>query len=133
VLFSDAEGPEFKSDATLSGNSLRQSVHTHRAPVQQAAKLVATLLSVAGVTAGPVESNGSLPPGLLFNSPAGWLPRTGISSGTLRSVIEYRLPLSLFYNYSTYEADIFWCTTYRKCSAAVNKEHHTFLTPKTSV
>jgi len=32
--------------------------------------------------------------GLLLTSPAGWLPRTGISSGTLRSVIEYGLPLS---------------------------------------
>jgi len=31
------------------------------------------------------ESNGSLPPGLWLASPAGWLPRTGISSGTLRS------------------------------------------------
>ena len=29
----------------------------------------------------------------LLTSPAGWLPRTGISSGTLRSVIEYGLPL----------------------------------------
>jgi len=29
-------------------------------------------------------------------SPAGWLPRTGISTGTLHSVIEYGLPL-LFY------------------------------------
>ena len=34
----------------------------------------------------------SLPPGLWLTSPAGWLPRTGISSGTLRSVIEYGLP-----------------------------------------
>jgi len=52
--------------ATLSGNSLRQTVHAHRAPVYQAAKLViiATLLRVAGVTAGVAESNGSLPPGL---------------------------------------------------------------------
>ena len=33
--------------ATLSGNSLRQTVHTHRASVHQAAKLVATLLRVA--------------------------------------------------------------------------------------
>ena len=47
------------------------------------------------VTAGLVESNGSLPPGLWLTSPAGWLPRTGISSGTLRSVIEYGLPLPL--------------------------------------
>jgi len=50
--------------ATLSGNSLSQTVHTHRASVHQAAKLVAALLKVAGVTQGLAESNGSLPPGL---------------------------------------------------------------------
>ena len=50
--------------ATLSGNSLRQTVHTHCASVHQAAKLVAALLRVAGATAGLAESNGSLPPGL---------------------------------------------------------------------
>jgi len=50
--------------ATLSGNSLRQTVHTHCASVHQAAKLVAALLRVAGITAGLAESNGSLPPGL---------------------------------------------------------------------
>ena len=38
--------------ATLSGNSLRQTVHTHYASVHQAAKLVAALLRVARVTAG---------------------------------------------------------------------------------
>ena len=70
----------------MSGNSLRQTVHTHCASVHQAAKLVAALLRVAGVIAGLEESNGSLPPGLWLTSPAGWLPRTGISSGTLRSV-----------------------------------------------
>ena len=75
------------------GNSLRQTVYTHCASVHQAAKLVAALLSVAGVTAGLAESNGSLPPGLWLTSPAGWLRRTGISSGTLHSVIEYELPL----------------------------------------
>jgi len=48
----------------LSGNSLRQTVHTYRASIHQAPKLVAGLLRVAGVTAGLVESNGSLPPGL---------------------------------------------------------------------
>jgi len=36
----------------LSGNSLRQTVHTHRASVHQAAKLVAALLRVARETAG---------------------------------------------------------------------------------
>jgi len=43
--------------ATLSG-------HTHCAPVHQAAKLVAALLWIAGVTAALAESNGSLLPGL---------------------------------------------------------------------
>ena len=50
--------------STLSGNSLRQTVHTHRASVHQTAKMVACLLRVARVTAGLAESNGSLPPGL---------------------------------------------------------------------
>ena len=80
----------------LSGNSLRQIVHTRSASVYQAAKLVAALLSVAGVTAGLAEGSGSLPPGLWLTSPAGWLPRTGISSGTLCSVIEYGLLLPLY-------------------------------------
>jgi len=48
----------------LSGNSLRQTVHTHRAFVHQTAKLVAALLRVARVTAGLAESNGSLTPDL---------------------------------------------------------------------
>ena len=49
----------------LSGNSLRQTVtFTPILPVHQAAKLVAALLNVAGVTAGLAESNGSLPLGL---------------------------------------------------------------------
>ena len=56
---------------TLSGNSLGQTVQTHCASVHQAAKLVAALLRVAGVTAGLAESNGSLPPGLWLTSPAG--------------------------------------------------------------
>ena len=46
--------------ATLSDNSLRQTVHTHRASVHQAAKLAAVLLRVAGVTVGLAENNGSL-------------------------------------------------------------------------
>ena len=50
--------------AMLSGNSLWQTVYTHRASVHQAAKLVAALLRVARVTVGLAESNGSLPPDL---------------------------------------------------------------------
>ena len=80
----------------LSCNSLRQIVHTHRASVHQAAKLVAALLRVGRVTVGLVESNGSLPPGLWLTSPAGWLPRTRISSGILCSVIVYWLPLPFY-------------------------------------
>ena len=80
----------------LSCNSLRQTVHTHCASVRQAAKLVAALLRVARVTTGLAEHNGSLPPSLWLTSPAGWLPRTGISSGTLRSVIEYGLPIHFY-------------------------------------
>ena len=54
----------------MSGNSPGQAVHTHFASVHQAAKLVAAVLRVAGVTAGLAESNGSLPPGLWLTSPA---------------------------------------------------------------
>ena len=65
MLDSGAKGPWVQmAAATLSGNSLRQTVHTHRVSVNQAAKLVAALLRVAGVTAGLVKSNGSLPPAL---------------------------------------------------------------------
>ena len=58
MLDSGAEGPEFKLPC------LRQTAHTHRVSVHQAAKLVAALLRVARVTAGVAESNGNLPPGL---------------------------------------------------------------------
>ena len=63
VLGSGAEGPGFKSQPRrCRGNS--QTVHTHRASIHQAAKLVAALLRVARVTADLMESNGSLPLGL---------------------------------------------------------------------
>jgi len=41
--------------SVVSGNSLKQTVHTHRASVHQAAKLVAAPLRVARVTVGLVE------------------------------------------------------------------------------
>jgi len=63
MLDSGTEGQGFKA-ATLSSNSLRQTVHTHCASVHQAAKLVAALLRVARITVGLAESNGSLPLGL---------------------------------------------------------------------
>ena len=46
MLDSGAEGRGFKSQ---SRRCLRQTVHTHRASVHQAAKLVAALLTVAGL------------------------------------------------------------------------------------
>ena len=49
VLDSGAEGPGLKSQPR---RCLRRTVHTHCASVHQAAKLVAALLRVAGVTAG---------------------------------------------------------------------------------
>jgi len=67
VLDSGAVG---RAAATLSGYSLRQTVHTHSASVYQAAKLVAALLRVARVTADLAESNGSLLSGLRLTSPA---------------------------------------------------------------
>jgi len=63
VLDSGTEGPGFKSQSRCQV-SLRQTVQTHCACVHQAEKLVATLLRVAGVTAGLAESNGSLLSGL---------------------------------------------------------------------
>jgi len=65
VLNLGAEGPVIQiAVATLSGNCLRQTVHTHCASAHQAGKSVAAFLGVAGVTAGLAERNGSLPPGL---------------------------------------------------------------------
>ena len=78
--------------ATLSGNSLRQTVHTHRVSVHQAAKLVATLLRVARVLRAWRKVMAATPPGLWLTSPASWLPRTGISSGTLGNRI-WTIPL----------------------------------------
>jgi len=60
MLDSGAKGPGFKSQP----QHYRQTIHTHRASVHQAAKLVAALLRVARVTAGLAKSNGSLLPGL---------------------------------------------------------------------
>ena len=60
VLDSGAEGRGFKSQS----RRCRVTVLGKLASVHQAAKLVAALLRVAGITAGLAESNGSLPPGL---------------------------------------------------------------------
>ena len=78
----------------LSGNSLRQTVHTHHASVHQAEKLVAALLRVAGVTVGLVESNGRFMTHVICRLTA--KNKTGISFGTIRWVIEYGLPLPIY-------------------------------------
>jgi len=93
VLDSFAEGPRFKSQLRRCQVTVLGKMFTPIVPVHQAAKLVAALLTVARVTAGLAESSGSLVPGLWLTSPAGWLPRTEISSGTLCSAVEYGLPL----------------------------------------
>ena len=121
VLDSGAEGPGFKSQSwRCRVTSLRQTVHC--ASVHQAAKLVAALLRVARVTAGLAESNGSLPPGLWLASPGGWLPRTGISSGTLRSVIEYGLPL--LFTCSLHYSNVFTLSLTVKTHHWVSNEHN---------
>jgi len=47
------KGPVQVAAATLSSNSLRQTVHTHGASVHEAAKLVAALLRFAGGNCRP--------------------------------------------------------------------------------
>jgi len=96
VLDSGAEGPGFKSQPRLCRVTLLSKLFTPIVPLfTKQQKMVAALLRVVRATAGLAKSNGSLPPGLWLTSPAGWLPRTGISSRTTRSVIEYGLPLPL--------------------------------------
>jgi len=87
ALDSGAEGPGFKSQPRRCRVTVLGKLLTPIVPL-----FTKQQNWVAGVTAGLAESNGSLPPGLWLTSPACWLPRTGISSGTLRSAIEYGLP-----------------------------------------
>jgi len=81
----------------LSGNSLRQTVHTHRASVQlhQAAQLVAALLRVLRVTAGLAESNISLQARFMTHVTCRLTAKIRDQLGTLRSAIEYGLPFLL--------------------------------------
>ena len=65
VLDSGAEGPGFKSQSRRCRVTVLGKLFTPIVPFfTKQQKLVAALLRVAGVTAGLVESNGSLPPGL---------------------------------------------------------------------
>ena len=87
VLDTGAEGSGFKSQPRRCRVTVLGKLFTpvRRASVHHAAKLVAADFRVARVTAGLAVSNDNLPPGLWLASPTGWLPRTGIISGTLRS------------------------------------------------
>ena len=71
VLDSGAEGPGFKSQLRRCRVTVLGKLFTPVVPLHQAAKLVAALLRVVRVTAGLVESIGSLPLGLWLTSPAG--------------------------------------------------------------
>jgi len=90
---SGTEGPRFKSQSWRCRVTVLGKLFTPMCLCSPSSKIGSSHLEGCGVTAGLAESNGSLPPGLWLTSPAGWLPRTGISSGTLRSVIEYGLLL----------------------------------------
>ena len=96
VLDSGAEWPGFKSQSRRCRVAVFWANCSHPlCHCSPSSKVGSSPLKGCGVTAALAESNGSLPPGLWLTSFAGWLPRTGISSGTLRSVIEYWLPLPL--------------------------------------
>ena len=79
----------------MSGNSLRQTAHTHRASVHQAAKLVEALLRVAGVTAGLAESNGSLLPGFVSRVTCRLIAKNRDQLRIL--ALENRVPLPFYY------------------------------------
>ena len=108
VLDSGAEGPRFKLQPRRCQVTVLGKLFTPIVPLftKHAAKLVATLLRVAGVTADLAESNVNLPPGLWLASRAGCLPRTGISAWILHSIIEYGLPLP--FNERVMEL-VLWC------------------------
>jgi len=92
VLDSGAEGPGYKSQSRRCRVTVLGKLFTPICLCSPSSETGSSPLKGCEVTAGLAESSGSLPPGLWLTSPAGWLPRTGNSSGTLRSGMEYRLP-----------------------------------------
>ena len=101
--------------ATLSGNSLRQTVHTHRASVHQAAKTCSSPLKGCGVTAGLAESNGSLLPGL-------WLITcrlTAKNRDQLRNpTLGNRVWASFTFFYHIVDMCLLQCKTSTRCSVS---------------
>jgi len=92
VLDSGAVGPGFKSQP----QSLANCSHP-LCLCSPSSDIGSSPLKGCEGNCRPGGSNGSLPPVLWLSSSAGWLPRTGISSGTPRSVIEYGLPFFRYY------------------------------------
>jgi len=90
VLDSGAEGPGFKSQPRPCRVTVLGKLFTPIVPLLPSSEIGSSPLKGCDGNCKPdPERNGSLPPGLWLMSPAGWLPRTGISSGTIRSAIEY--------------------------------------------
>jgi len=73
------KGPGSNCSRDAVGNSLRHTVHTHRASVHQAEKLVAALLRVAGVTAGLVKPSGLVTDGHRQTDRHGAIPSTTLA------------------------------------------------------
>ena len=89
------KGPSSIAVATLSGNSLRQTVHTHCASVHRAAKLVAALLRVAGGNCGPGGKYWQPTAGHKTHVTCRLNAKNRDQLRSLRSVIEYGLALPL--------------------------------------
>ena len=90
VLDSGAEGPGFKSQPRRCRVTVLGKLFTPIVPLLPSSEIGSSPLKGCDGNCKPdPERNGSLPPGLWLMSPAGWLPRTGISSGTIRSAIKY--------------------------------------------
>jgi len=79
-------GHGFDSQSGRGCVTTGEVVHTH-APLSPAKFGAVTLCGWECMWLRVAESYVSLPPGLWLRSPAGWLPRTGISSATLYPVL----------------------------------------------
>ena len=123
VLDSGAEGPGFKSQPRRCRVTVLGSHPLCLCSPNS--KIGSSPLKGARVSTGLAESNGSLPPGLWLTPPASWLPRTGISSGTLRSAIEY---MGYLYHFISILDQICKCFVYR----AFENAHVTYCVELTS-
>ena len=95
MLDSGEDGPGFKSQKRRCLVTVLGKLFTPIVPLFTKCEIGSSPLKGCEGNCRPGGNNGGLPPGLWLTSPASWLPSTGISSGTLRSAIEYGLPLLL--------------------------------------